>query len=207
MKTFAIKIIDTTIRESYNMPCCIGEITIGDFQEAFEMPLVYWTMQDYEKQWQEGIERIKTHGQSCLVFEMQDPTKSPWANTWVLYKEGNVIHIQNNLLQGKRFSKMLKKEPYTMETCYNFIIPRETICSDTGMKISEWDVDLEEVVKYKVPSSNSGSSFDTHGILIFNKGNNWITADHSHNGGRWKMFNSKGKRKGTYDKDLNYIKD
>ena len=145
MKIFAIKIIDTSIRKRDGFPYCIGEIQIGDFKETFEMPLGYWTMQDYEKQWKQGIERIKNHDKSCLITELQDPTKDPWANTWVLYKDGHTVHIQNNLLMGKRFSKLLKKEPYTIETCYNFIIPRETK-SDDGMQISEWDINLEDIV-------------------------------------------------------------
>lgn len=33
-----------------------------------------------------------------------------------------------------------------METCYNFIIPRETV-SDDGMRISEWDIDLNDLLK------------------------------------------------------------
>lgn len=206
MKNFSIKIIDPRERKSYSV-YCIGEIQIGDFKEPFDMALKYWSKQDYEKQWQEGIERLKTHDQSCLVTTVMFTKTTPLAILWVLYKDGDIVHIQNKALFRSRFITMLKNKPFTIQTCYNFITPRKTISDSTGMKISEWDIPLEAVIKYKVPSSNSGSSFDTHGILIFNKGNNWITADNSHNGGRWKMFNSKGKRKGTYDKDLNYIKE
>ena len=135
MQVFAIKVIDPMVRECYQMPCCIGEIQIGEFKETFEMPLEYWG-EDYEKQWKEGLERLKAHNQSCLVVEVQDPKKAPRASVWALYKDGETVHIQNKLLFSKRFADMLKKEPFTLETCYNFINPR-TILSDTGMKISE----------------------------------------------------------------------
>lgn len=156
MNTFAIQILPDSVRKCWcEADCmydvCIGEITIGDFQETFKMPLEYWTMQDYEEQWQEGITRIKTHDQSCLIFQMQDPTKAPWANSWILYKDGDMVHIQNTLLHGNRFAKVLQKESFTMQTCYNFITPRETVDEKDGMKISEWDIPLQEVVKYKVP--------------------------------------------------------
>jgi hypothetical protein len=151
MKIFAIKIIDTNIQEFDDIPYCLGEIQIGNFRETFTIPVDYWTMQDYEKQWRAGIERIKMYDQSCLIFEMEDPTKAPLANTWVLYKDGDVVHIQNHLLFGKRFSTMLKKKgPFTMQTCYNFIKTRNTISKSTGMKISEWDIDLEAVLHGKV---------------------------------------------------------
>ncbi|MBS1987324.1 hypothetical protein JST99_05330 [Candidatus Dependentiae bacterium] len=206
MKKFSIKIIDPRERKHYSI-YCIGEIQIGDFKESFDIPLRYWSKKDYEKQWQDGIERLKTHDQSCLVTAVMLTKTTPLAILWVLYKDGDIVHIQNKALFRSRFITMLKKEFFTSQTCYNFITPRKTISESTGMKISEWDVSLEEVVKYKVPSSGSESSCDTHGELAFNKDNNWICADNSHNGGRWKMFNSKGQRKGTYDKDLNYIKE
>lgn len=48
--------------------------------------------------------------------------------------------------------------------------------------------------------------FKTHGKKAFRKGNRWISADRDgHRGGRWKMFNEKGTRLGTFDKDLNII--
>lgn len=50
--------------------------------------------------------------------------------------------------------------------------------------------------------------FDSQNKPAFKKGRTWITADRTgHNGGRWKMFNSKGTRIATCDKNLNFIKD
>jgi hypothetical protein len=42
--------------------------------------------------------------------------------------------------------------------------------------------------------------FNSHNKPAFKKGERWITEDRdSHKGGRWKMFDSKGKRLGTFD--------
>nr|WP_227724143.1 toxin C-terminal domain-containing protein [Yersinia proxima] len=51
--------------------------------------------------------------------------------------------------------------------------------------------------------------FDSHGQPVFSNGKTYISPDvDSHNvTNGWKMFNSKGKRIGTYDSDLNRIKD
>ena len=41
--------------------------------------------------------------------------------------------------------------------------------------------------------------FNSHGELVFQKGNQFITRDNTfHNGGFWKKFNKKGRRLGTY---------
>jgi len=45
--------------------------------------------------------------------------------------------------------------------------------------------------------------FNSHGQIVYKKGNNYITKDiDSHNGGYWKMFNRKGDRIGTFNKNL-----
>jgi RHS repeat-associated protein len=45
--------------------------------------------------------------------------------------------------------------------------------------------------------------FNSHGELVFKRGNVYITADNTgHSGGVWKMFDSAGNRLGTYNADL-----
>ena len=143
MSNLKIHVLDPVVRVSYDMPCCIGEIQIGDFKETFEMLLVGWAIADYQKQWQAGTDRIKTHNQSCLVAELHDLNKVPMAIIWELYKEGDKIYIQNRLLYGKWFHKLLKKRPFTVETCYEFISPRETMSGEDP--ISEWVIDLKDL--------------------------------------------------------------
>ncbi|WP_095136374.1 hemagglutinin repeat-containing protein [Pseudomonas sp. Irchel s3a10] len=51
--------------------------------------------------------------------------------------------------------------------------------------------------------------FDSHGQPVFFDGKKYITPDvdgHNVTGG-WKVFDKKGRRVGTYDKDLNWVKD
>lgn len=145
--SFSIQIIDEKISSVYGMPCCVGEININSFKETFDMPLEWWTINDYKQQWHTGLARIKTHPFSCLVTEIQDPTKTPRVSFWPLYKEGDKIFIQNHLLFGKQFVKQLQKMPFTLETCYQFVGPREILADDNVTKISEWVVDLKDLVK------------------------------------------------------------
>lgn len=143
MKNFLIHVLDENTFESYGLECCTGEIAIGDYKETFEMPLEYWTIDDYKKQWKDGIERLKTYNRTCLVAEVQDPLRAPRAVLWVLYREGNKVYLRNNLLFGERFEKMLKKQPFNLETCYNFTLPR-SLSTDKEYPISEWTLELKD---------------------------------------------------------------
>ena len=151
MTAFSIKIVDENIVESYEIPCCVGEIQIGEFKETFEMPLEYWTMEGNQLQWRAGLERIKTYDKSCLVAEIQDPKKAPHVNLWVLYRDtlANKIYIQNHLFFGKRFTKVLKGQSFNLDTCYSFIIPRKTE-SGGEFKVSEWEVELKDFIAAKI---------------------------------------------------------
>lgn len=71
--------------------------------------------------------------------------------------------------------------------------------------ISKQDREDAEKFGYK---ETKNPPFDSQNRPAFKKGRTWITADRTgHNGGRWKMFNSKGTRIATCDKNLNFIKD
>ena len=105
------------------------------------MPLIGWTIKDYEKQWAEGIERIKHENQSCLIATMQDIKDQPFISWWILYKEGNKIFVQNQILLSQLYKEVVGNKPFNEKTCYQFISPRRTITED-GEKISEWFIDF-----------------------------------------------------------------
>src|SRR3989344_8136127 len=98
-----IKITDNKPKIIDKQPCYLGKIIIKDFWEILEIPVDYWTLDDYKRQWKEGIERLKTHDRSCLVASVQDPTKAPLINWWPLYKVDTSIYIYNHLLIGKSY--------------------------------------------------------------------------------------------------------
>lgn len=143
MENFSIKVIDPAIRKWEGDTFCFGQIQIGNFEERFEMLLGYWTIDDYKKQWKLGLERILNHNESCLVAEIQDPQKAPWLVTWVLYRDGNTIYIQNHTLVKKSDIKALKQKSFTFDNYYEYINPR-----GRSEEVSEWVTDLDSIKKF-----------------------------------------------------------
>lgn len=123
-----------------------GQISIGDFKENFYMATDNWSITDYQKQWKEGLERIKTHDSSCLVVDFEGPIDNPWVELWALYKEGETIFIHNRCLFYEAFQEVSKDlPPFDLTSCYLYIVlPRETIDED-GNKISEWQTTLHDL--------------------------------------------------------------
>jgi len=101
-----IKIID----ENYSDGYAVGMIAFADLYESFDMPLDYWALEQYEYQWQQGLRRLKNHTHSCLVTAINNPEQRRYINWWLLYREGDVIYIQNHIIVGELYDEFIDKK-------------------------------------------------------------------------------------------------
>jgi hypothetical protein len=121
----------------------MGQIQIGDFEEYFDAPLDWWSVEDYERQWKEALNRLVDHDRSCFVVAINDPKCRPFIEWWKLYKAGNKIYIRNSIVLENIYKDLIGNSLFTVETCYNFIPPRGDVYNEDGIKISEWVVDWD----------------------------------------------------------------
>jgi hypothetical protein len=154
MKQFNIEIISETPEKIEGKWCYWGRITIGSFTEKFIMSIDTWTVEEYKQQWQEGIERVKTHNTSCLVATIQNMAIGyPLINMWILYKENEKVFVQDQLINTEIAQELdfpIKLSDFNAKTCYQFISPRivnelgEAVDED-GETVSEWSIPLSEI--------------------------------------------------------------
>lgn len=137
----SIKVLERSPEDHFGLQSVLGQIQIGKFRERFMMPIEYWTIEDYEEQWKEGLDRIKVYDQSCLITAIQDPKWDPFLEWWALYKEGNTIFVQNYLFPAEVYQEIIGSKLFTRETCYQFIPARETV-TEEGEKVAEWKISL-----------------------------------------------------------------
>jgi hypothetical protein len=116
------------------------KIQIGDFEEYLDVFLGWWTINDYERQWTEALERLAKHDKSCFIVAIDDPGRRKFLEWWPLYKIGKKIHVQNHILVDDLYEERIGNNPFTRETCYDFIPPYRSHTQE-GNKISEWVVD------------------------------------------------------------------
>lgn len=120
-----------------------GKITIGNFSERFWMALSYWNLQEYKKQWEEGIQRLKTHDSSCLVVKIRKIDTEVVVSAWVLYKQGDTIIFQYHFLPDEEMAVHLP--PFDTKTWYMHIRPRSN-------ELEEW----------KIPAKDFFASWHAH---------------------------------------------
>jgi hypothetical protein len=91
-----IRVIKKT---DYEPALALGEITLDDFVETFETLLTFWGADRYEYQWREGLDRLlKGAAKSCLITSMLDSKYENFGVWWKLYREGDQVVVQNQLL-------------------------------------------------------------------------------------------------------------
>ena len=126
----SIRFLTTT---DIDLDQAVGELTIDGFTESFDVPLHYWSRDDYERQWNEGLKRIDSGAsRSCLITSMSDPAHANFIVWWIIYREGRQLFLQNQLL----FLERLVGE-FDESNPYQFIQDRVTTDPDGG-RISEW---------------------------------------------------------------------
>lgn len=119
-----------------------ASIVIDEFTEMMNMPLTYWSVDDYKLSWLRSLEDgLTTKKHAALAVSMYDPKNTNFIFTWVLYFFGVDVFIQNNIL-------FLDECPgFTPETINGYTESRTTHNED-GMKISEWHTDLDSVINF-----------------------------------------------------------
>ncbi len=141
--TFSIEVIsEPEIWEGEKI--CYGQIIMDGDKETFHIPLSYWQVKDYKRQWAEGLKRIINQKEHTLLIQsMRDPKATTFILWWVLYYETDEdIYVQQELI---RLSEL--KAPLDLNNPYIHIDTRITV-TDEGHPVSEWKTNLNELKEF-----------------------------------------------------------
>ncbi|MEV7179976.1 hypothetical protein [Kitasatospora sp. NPDC093679] len=132
----------------------LGRIRIGDFAESFRVNLEYWSGSDYRSSWLKAIDMLEESesSTSCLVVSLADPESSAFAFCWPLYREGEVVFVQNSMILFEELS-----DPFEMDRPWLSVQPRNVVDED-GNRISEWSTSMVAVRELgRILQQDSGS--------------------------------------------------
>lgn len=141
---FEIGLTDQTVEElDPGVDAVYGQIRIGDFQETFIASLDCWKPDQYEQHWISAVRRIvHSEERSALITSYVEPSVSQYLVWWPLYRVGENVHIQNQLLFFNQLGR-----PFSAEHFWDSVGERRH-CSDDGRKISEWILPVKDVKMY-----------------------------------------------------------
>lgn len=118
-----------------------AEISIGDHQELAEVPLEYWRRDQYRKQWRDALQGVVSGKLSeCLITAMYDPKNANFLMWWPMWRVGDTVYVQNQILFMDKI-----REGFDENKIERYIPKRMTTTSE-GEKISEWSVNVKDIV-------------------------------------------------------------
>ncbi len=121
----------------------LARIAVGMFEEQFPVPVIYWSPDDYRRQWREGVRRIvEGDSKSGLITALSDPSTARFIEWWPLFRDADAVFVQNHLL----FLETLR-EPFDPNHPYSHVRDRRVV-DDEGNDISEWQTTVEALRRF-----------------------------------------------------------
>lgn len=117
-----------------------GIIVVGDSTEEFLANLSEWTQREYREQWRRSIRRLlEGERKAVLITTFSSPTVASHLEWWALYREGEDVFAQNQLL----FFDDLDAQ-FDPSRAVEFLRERQTK-NEEGLAISEWRVSMDDL--------------------------------------------------------------
>jgi hypothetical protein len=140
---FSISFMDAPPEHPYenrSTKAARGIIVLGDSTEEFLANLHEWTQAEYREQWRRSIRSlIAGQKRAVLITTFSSPTVASHLEWWALYREGEEVFAQNQLL----FFDGLEDE-FDASRAVDFLRERQTE-NEEGLAISEWSVSMHDV--------------------------------------------------------------
>ena len=111
---------------------------------TFEIPLGSWSIEDYKKQWCDGLSHLKMDESTCIVYDYLKVKKLEWPCVQQLdvFKKDNKLQIQRRIFLSDEYINMLKEKEYNAQSCYEFIKPIE-MYNHNGWELLVWSCNYD----------------------------------------------------------------
>jgi hypothetical protein len=138
---FEIFLTDELVPETdLGVAAVYGRIHVGQFSETFVTSLVSWDRRQYEQHWADSLGRLLSGAdRSALITSFVTPQLSDHLVWWPLYREGDAVHVQNQLLFYDQLGA-----PFFPSSPWSSVGERNTVNAE-GRRISEWQTDVNSI--------------------------------------------------------------
>jgi hypothetical protein len=109
-----------------------SQIQIDDFRESFISDYAFWSKDQYEEQWEDGADVVRSGKPAIFITSITDPETSNFIRTWVCYPIDGQLVFQEVIVFLDEIGG-----PFDLSNPHKHVPKRETVTED-GDSISEW---------------------------------------------------------------------
>lgn len=121
----------------------LADIYINEFVEELQIPISYWSLEDYYAQWKDGASRIledTATSKSAIFTEVHDIMSLEQSIMyWALYRYGEVVYVQNCVVP---ISSIEKANSINRTILYDLVLDFEKEGAST------WELTIEDVMRF-----------------------------------------------------------
>ena len=143
---FSIEFTDEPLDYPYDdrgIPAAPGLLVMGETKEGLLANLALWSKKDYELHWRGELRSIVEGGsKAALITSYHDPLYSSNIEIWPVYRDGELVRIQNHLPWYDSFPPDFKVSELNI-----YMGDREEI-DDEGHRLSEWSVTIQDIREF-----------------------------------------------------------
>ncbi len=138
-KNLKLRITTDKVRKVVAYDCVRAKISFEGFSQLVNMPIVHWSVDDYKKQWKDGIDRLEKHDSSCLIIRVVGKPY-PMVERLLLYKRDNKIIVYFDYLISLDYQDEIGDNIITLKNCYDFISSEQKHLEK--YRVDEWEFDI-----------------------------------------------------------------
>jgi hypothetical protein len=150
--TFSIEFTDEPVEypdEEDRVPFGPGLLVMGETKEGILANLGEWNKKDYVSHWRRELQAIVEGSlKVALISSYCDPLQNLNMEIWPLYREGDLVRIQNRYLWCGTFPPGFK-----VSDLNDFIGDRVEV--EDGHRLSEWVVTVQDIQEFLERSAGS----------------------------------------------------
>ena len=120
----------------------VGLLLLGSHEEAFVAHTYAWSEQRYVDEWRKALHLALSGRQAALITDMRTPSQSSHLVWWPVWKVGDEIIFQNQLLFFAKHG--LTGTGMEIDQLYG-LIGKHDSKNKQGVPVSEWSVSLNDV--------------------------------------------------------------
>jgi len=126
--------------DDISIPAAPGVLWLGNTFEEFLANVSIWDKSGYEAHWtRELTALLKGAPKVALIVSFNDPKAASTMEIWRLYRDGEWVHFQNQLLS---YSSLPPE--FEVSAISQYISDRVEV-NDEGSRVSEWNVALRAI--------------------------------------------------------------
>ena len=136
---FHIRVLSAPVALAMDAPTAVGELVVDGARSVFPLDLAHWRVEDYQRQWREGLGRLLHGAPSSVLMTAYRGPHGVAQLMWALWRENKSVYVQPHCVAACDLAR-----PFDLDAAYEHVDVRVP-ARDQALPITEWRVGVEHL--------------------------------------------------------------